>query len=802
MKHFILISAVILFNSFLVAQLNPGRGYEIDFNKDFINHQINILQNKLNSESGKKFNSIIKQNAHLNQKELISSLNSDFRSIEIDVKDIIETKNAATVVCRNKVYLVDNKEITFDDTLKMNKENNKWIFTDTGKLLSASELSASEDILDNSISKSALTITGYNLITPFVADRAFILDAQILSPEIFEINANLTMDYLDRQLYGWDSETDVAVYRYSSNPDNTINAAILTLDSKWARILYSRTGSNETKAYGGNPGEITFGVPVSIDVNEFGQVFVLDSDHDKIYKFQYSYSNNQLTYLGILNIPNYTLQEPMDMDYCSNESADYQEDDFILMSDTQRKSILKIGLNGSILTEYKTYNYNGVTYNIEYPTRLSKNWTLQFIDASRIISAEINSNTIDCYNVSKFPDNYRPSDISMDASLNIIVTDGIGLIHKFDFYGNYICSYTNSSYPFYQTRRISNALLTYPNSGILPFFVNDSWSYTKGSKRLLPGADAVGLQVIDKGSYYEAKSKLTDKCYFKLEIIRTSNNSVIKSYTSSSNIGGENRTLSVNKSELTSGTYKFKVSVLPYYNDRYGNYAVGWKYRETTFSFVPTLTATMSGPSYLAIGKQGTWTVTASGGTFPYSYSWSYYVYCSDIALAKSQSKVSDGGIIPNAVPCGSWFTSSSTTNTFSRWGDGRSFLLKCIVKDAANRTYTVTNEVSGSISHPPLPKQQEESGFAKEYNTELLDNYPNPFNPSTKINYSLKTEGKVSLKIYNTLGEEVITLVNEIKPAGSYETAFNASELPSGIYIYRMQSGEYVSSKKMILLK
>lgn len=91
---------------------------------------------------------------------------------------------------------------------------------------------------------------------------------------------------------------------------------------------------------------------------------------------------------------------------------------------------------------------------------------------------------------------------------------------------------------------------------------------------------------------------------------------------------------------------------------------------------------------------------------------------------------------------------------------------------------------------------------MAKEFNTELLDNYPNPFNPSTKISYSLKTEGRVSLKIYNTLGEEIITLVDEIKPAGSYEAEFKASELPSGVYIYRMLSGEYVNSKKMLLLK
>ncbi len=102
MKHLILMAAVIFFNSLLVAQLNPGRGYEINYKKDFIKHQIHILQNKLNSESGKKFNSIIKQNVYLNQKELISSLNSDFRSIEIESIDVAEYKNTATVVCLYK----------------------------------------------------------------------------------------------------------------------------------------------------------------------------------------------------------------------------------------------------------------------------------------------------------------------------------------------------------------------------------------------------------------------------------------------------------------------------------------------------------------------------------------------------------------------------------------------------------------------------------------------------------------------------------------------------------------------------
>ena len=83
-----------------------------------------------------------------------------------------------------------------------------------------------------------------------------------------------------------------------------------------------------------------------------------------------------------------------------------------------------------------------------------------------------------------------------------------------------------------------------------------------------------------------------------------------------------------------------------------------------------------------------------------------------------------------------------------------------------------------------------------------LSQNYPNPFNPTTKITYSIATTGIVSLKIYDILGREVTTLVNEEKLAGKYVVNFNASSLASGVYIYKLQVGEYVSSKKMILVK
>jgi hypothetical protein len=83
-----------------------------------------------------------------------------------------------------------------------------------------------------------------------------------------------------------------------------------------------------------------------------------------------------------------------------------------------------------------------------------------------------------------------------------------------------------------------------------------------------------------------------------------------------------------------------------------------------------------------------------------------------------------------------------------------------------------------------------------------LEQNYPNPFNPTTVIKFQVSSSKFVSLKVYDVLGREVKTLVNEKLEAGSYETTFDATGLASGIYFYRLQSGEFVSTKRLLLLK
>ncbi len=84
----------------------------------------------------------------------------------------------------------------------------------------------------------------------------------------------------------------------------------------------------------------------------------------------------------------------------------------------------------------------------------------------------------------------------------------------------------------------------------------------------------------------------------------------------------------------------------------------------------------------------------------------------------------------------------------------------------------------------------------------ELFQNFPNPYNPTTTINYQLPNNNFVTLKVYNLLGEEIATLVNGEVEAGVHEVQFDGSKLSSGIYFYKLTAGKFTEIKKMMLIK
>ncbi|MCC6253620.1 MAG: T9SS type A sorting domain-containing protein, partial [Ignavibacteriaceae bacterium] len=118
--------------------------------------------------------------------------------------------------------------------------------------------------------------------------------------------------------------------------------------------------------------------------------------------------------------------------------------------------------------------------------------------------------------------------------------------------------------------------------------------------------------------------------------------------------------------------------------------------------------------------------------------------------------------------------------------------VMKSITEEAIQIYNSNFTDIPTSIENKPI--------VITEF--KLEQNYPNPFNPSTKISWQSPVSSHQTLKVYDVLGNEVATLVNEYKTAGSYEVEFNASSLSSGVYFYRLQAGSFVQTRKMILIK
>ena len=127
-------------------------------------------------------------------------------------------------------------------------------------------------------------------------------------------------------------------------------------------------------------------------------------------------------------------------------------------------------------------------------------------------------------------------------------------------------------------------------------------------------------------------------------------------------------------------------------------------------------------------------------------------------------------------------------------------------------KSYSFTDEVTNGVYTYRLKQMDFDGSF--EYSNEievdvnipatysLEQNYPNPFNPSTTINFSIANEGFVKLAVYNTLGQEVMTLDNEVKDSGPYSITFDASSLTSGAYFYKLETAQFSQTKKMLLAK
>ncbi|MDR3628480.1 MAG: T9SS type A sorting domain-containing protein, partial [Ignavibacteriaceae bacterium] len=169
--------------------------------------------------------------------------------------------------------------------------------------------------------------------------------------------------------------------------------------------------------------------------------------------------------------------------------------------------------------------------------------------------------------------------------------------------------------------------------------------------------------------------------------------------------------------------------------------------------------------------------------------------------------------VYPNGTKGSNIFAASNTFNkVFLSTNDGASWTevdsgltLEHEFKLIISNNYLFAGSVDGTIWKRPLSEMisgTAELNYIIPNSFSLKQNYPNPFNPSTVISYAIPKASLVTIKVYDVLGKEIRSLVNEEKSAGNYSIQFNGDNLASGIYFYQMKSENFVQTRKLILMK
>ena len=224
---------------------------------------------------------------------------------------------------------------------------------------------------------------------------------------------------------------------------------------------------------------------------------------------------------------------------------------------------------------------------------------------------------------------------------------------------------------------------------------------------------------------------------------------------------------------------------------------------ETYFGYLSSIKFASQNIGY-AVGENSIVAKTSDGGSTWFdivvisqgNYDWQDVYFVDDnigwlVDLFGAVVKTSDGGLtwieqIPRFIIPSNYY-SVYFLDSLKGWAVGAG--------EDPNLYGRIIRTINGGVTNLDF-----ENGIVSNFN--LSQNFPNPFNPSTTISWQSPVAGYQTLNVYDILGNEVATLVNEYRNAGSYEIDFNASSLPSGIYFYKLNAGSFIQTKKMVLIK
>jgi len=201
------------------------------------------------------------------------------------------------------------------------------------------------------------------------------------------------------------------------------------------------------------------------------------------------------------------------------------------------------------------------------------------------------------------------------------------------------------------------------------------------------------------------------------------------------------------------------------------------------------------------VGNQNILMVSSSGGnpnTWTTKYSNNNKIYLTIDDSSSGSLYIADGNNI---------YISTDYGDSFKIFKPIDSTVVGIYKKPKLNILYSATQNDIFEITENSIQSIKHITGINEYLPSKLLSfslgqNYPNPFNPSSTINYSIVKADLVKLTVYNVLGIKVSNVVNEFKSAGNYSVNFNAADLPSGIYFYKIEAGQFSQVKKMMLIK
>jgi hypothetical protein len=177
---------------------------------------------------------------------------------------------------------------------------------------------------------------------------------------------------------------------------------------------------------------------------------------------------------------------------------------------------------------------------------------------------------------------------------------------------------------------------------------------------------------------------------------------------------------------------------------------------------------------------------------------WQKLINSSNYEYKSNGIYTSNGNVLIGVLGAGI-YGSTDMGNTWQFYNDGLQSLYGFVLVQAPNGTIYATSG-DGVFKNTGVTDIGNDGTVLNNFHLE--QNFPNPFNPSTSIQYAIGSTQFVSLKIYDVLGNEIATLVNEEQNAGSHSIDFNASQLGSGVYFYRLETGIFSETKSMILIK